>query len=324
MAQKQGLTIAFLGTGRMDINNATDLIEELIDAVVPSEDDPVKFVFPLTTAEFSETLEDLVKMAKKSEIAYEVVTHTEDKGRRAFIDIAEGASKKYHVADVYTQIEQILTEAPTSVLEVLWDDKREEELTEILNGFLDAGVDVRDLTDGNVPMAEDEGEDVATTEQIETGEAIPVADEETGEIIEEAQQIFTRTDLEKMGRAEVREITLKLGLPPRKATAAMVEAILEAQGGYPQDEAPVETQPEMTVEVMTSEIDLTTGTLTQAISEFPGQLHAVLDQFLTDLSKTIEGLIFNLIPEEPMPVEEPKMTGPPTSAGTTTARRLRR
>ena len=60
MAKKvaEGVTIAFLGTGAMDVDNATDLIEDYIESAIASDDDgdPVRFVFPLLTAgtEFSE------------------------------------------------------------------------------------------------------------------------------------------------------------------------------------------------------------------------------------------------------------------------------
>ena len=45
-------------------------------------------------------------------------------------------------------MEAILTEAPSAVLEVLWDAEREGELVEIIGKFIDAGIDVKeDLTD---------------------------------------------------------------------------------------------------------------------------------------------------------------------------------
>ena len=130
MAKKtaEGVTIAFLGTGVMDVDNATDLIEEFIESVITSDDDPVRFVFPLTSTEFSETLGELVEMAKQSDITYECITQSGDTPRRNFTDVASTAAKTYHVADVYTQMEQILTEAPTAILEVLWDSEREDDM----------------------------------------------------------------------------------------------------------------------------------------------------------------------------------------------------
>jgi hypothetical protein len=118
-------------------------------------------------------------------------------------------------------------------------------------------------------------------------------------VAEEAEVVYARTELENMSRPDVREIALKLGLPPRKATAAMVEEILEAQGGFGEQIA--ESTPIVAADEVISE-EMTTSSLTEALQHFPGHLHDVLDQFLTDLAKTIEGFVFNTTPEEP---EEP-------------------
>ena len=57
-------------------------------------------------------------MAKQSDITYECITQSGDTPRRNFTDVAGTAARTYHVADVYTQMEAILTEAPTAILEV--------------------------------------------------------------------------------------------------------------------------------------------------------------------------------------------------------------
>ena len=315
MAQKtEGVTIAFLGTGAMDVDNATDLIEEFIESTIRNDDDPVRFVFPLTTDEFSDTLGELVEMARQSDITYEVITHTGDKAGRAFAEISGAAAKTYHVADVYTQMEQILTEASTSILEVLWDKEREDELSEILGKFVDAGVDVRDLTDGNAPIAtndeEEAGEEAAAPEEVVTVEAETTVDEGTAT---DAEVVYARADLEKLSRADVKEIAVALGLPPRKSSAAMIEEIMEAQGGF-EEEPEATAVTEVVLEAgqilatATGELiaDIGSAELADAIRAFPGQLHEVLDQFLTDLGKTVEGLIFNTTPAEPVAVEEPE------------------
>jgi hypothetical protein len=293
----EGVTIGFLGTGTMDVDQATDLIEEFIEGTITSDEDPVTFLFPLTTDEFSDTMEQLVEMAQKSDITYEVITSTADKRRGRFTEIANNAAKTYHVADVYTQMEHILTEAPKALLEVLWDQERDQELTEIIGKFVDAGLDVKDLTDGNTPMA-DEDENGGTAEAVAVEEA-------EGEEEDEELPIYAKTDLEKLSRAEVKEISLKLGLPPRKSSAAMIEEILEAQGepGEPEEAAVVEV-----VEVATAVLQVSESQedLVQALTTFPGRLHDVLDEFVTSLGKMLDGTIFNATPEEPMAVEEPE------------------
>jgi len=299
MAQKVGgVTIAFLGTGAMDVDNATDLIEEFIEANITSDDDTVRFIFPVTTDEFSDTMSDLVDMAKQSEITYEAITHSGDKGRRAFTEVSDAAAKTYHVADVYTQMESILTEAPTAVLEVLWDKEREEELSEILGKFLDAGITVLDLTDGNAPIALNDEEAVEEiAEAVEAGLETKTHAEEA--MAEDAEVIYTHDELGAMGRTQVREIAVRMGLPPRKATAAMIEEIMEAQSGYEEESTGIEVDVLVSAEPETvaPEFELTTGTLTQELASFPGRIHDVLDQFLTDLGKLVEGLIFNATPE---------------------------
>jgi len=326
MAQKaEGVTIGFLGTGTMDVDNATDLIEEFIEASITSEDDAVRFVFPLTTDEFSDTMEELVDMAKQSDITYEVITGTADKGRRRFTEIAGDAAKTYHVADVFVQMEQILSDSPTAILEVLWDKDREEDLGEIVGKFLDAGIDVRDLTDGNAPIAENEEEN---TEQAAPAQGVLDVEsvEKEAEADEEELPIYARSDLEKLSRADIKDIALKLGLPPRKSSAAMIEEIMEAQGDAEPDEAPETPEeapeaPEVAVvtEVVSVSVEsagpITEDTraireLVETIDRFPGRLHDVLDEFLTNLGKTVEGLVFNALPEQPMPVEEPEASRP--------------
>jgi hypothetical protein len=314
----EGVTIGFLGTGSMDVDSATDLIEEFIESVITSDEDPVTFVFPLTTDEFSDTMEELSEMAKKSDITYEVITSTSDKGRRRFTEIAGSAAKTYHVADVYTQMEHILTEAPRSLLEVLWDKEREEQLGEIVGKFLDAEIDVRDLTDGNSPMGEES--EVQETQAAASPAVIDVqaVEKETDE--EEELPIYARSDLEKLSRANVKEIALKLGLPPRKSSAAMIEEIMEAQGEPEETEEAEEAEETAVIAVVAEEAETEivavaaiaappmTGNvseLVEALDRLPTRLHDVFDEAITSFAKTIEGLVFNAQPEQPMPVEEP-------------------
>ena len=316
MAQQtaEGVTIAFLGTGSMDVDKATDLIEEFIESTITSDDDAVRFVFPLTTDEFSDTMEELVDMAKQSDITYEVITSTSDKGRRRFTEIANDAAKNYHVADVFTQIEHILTESPRSILEVLWDKEREEDLGEIVGKFVDAGLDVRDLTDGNVAMAENDVETETTEEAAPAQAVIDVQAVEQEAEDEEELPIYARSDLEKMSRSDVKDIALKLGLPPRKSSAAMIEEIMEAQGDEEPEEATETAEASVVTEVVAVTVEsagpITEDTraireLVDVVDRLPTRLHDVFDEAITSFAKTIEGLVFNATPEQPMSVGEP-------------------
>src|SRR6516162_4032160 len=230
--KSQGITIGFIGTGEMEPDPATDLIEEFLTETVKSED-PVKFIFPLVLNEFSDSLAGLTEMARKSKITYEVITNTEDKKRRPFMQIAQAASNQYLVTDVFTQMETILVEAPNAALMVLWDDKRDAELQSIVAKFLDADIKVMDLTNGLAVLGvEEQGEEEEEEEEEEEDEgedeAEPVRELEAEAV---ATALYTRPDLMKLNHAQVKEVAVGMGLPARKAREAMIVAILEAQGG---------------------------------------------------------------------------------------------
>jgi hypothetical protein len=314
MAKKaaEGLTIAFFGTGAMDVDNATDLIEEFIEATIQSDDDSVRFVFPLTSPEFSETLGELVEMAKQSDITYECITQSGDTPRQNFNDIAGTAAKTYHVEDVYLQMERILTEAPVAILEVLWDQSRDDEMTRIVWQFIKAGIEVRDLTDGNTPV-DIQWEEEEPTQLAETDESEEPADD---------AEVLTRAELTKMSWAEIKEIAASLGLPPRKSSAAMINEIM----GPDEEAAEVMVTPEEDEEPsQVTEVEMIftnpkASELVQILDQFPGRIHDVLDQFLTSLATTVEGLVFNGTPEEHIEKEEHVEKAKPARRLTTRAR----
>ena len=146
---------------------------------------------------------------------------------------------------------------------------------------------------------EEAGAEEATEEPEEAAAAAAATD---------AEVVYSRSELAKMSRAEVREISVTLGLAPRKSSAAMVNEILESQGWPDEGEgeevvvAAVEDEEETTA---VTEVEMvfaapSSTELVQALDQFPDRLYGVLDQFLTDLGKTIEGVIFNgTTPEEP-------------------------
>jgi hypothetical protein len=304
----EGITIGFVGTGEMEADAATDLIEEFINEAIPP-DEPAKFLFPLTTNEFSDTLGQLAEMARKSKITYEVVTNTEDKKRRAYLQIAQGAANQYLATDVFTQMETTLVEAPRAVVMVLWDEKRDDELQTIVGNFIDAGIKVMDLTNGlSVLGVEDEGTE---------GEALDEPDEEeTDEGDDEAQAVaeleaeavgegYTRAALEKMSHAEVKEISTSMGLPARKARENMIVAILEAQGSAEETtEAPVRPQAVAVAAVDTGAVPGLLEGLKDILDSFGSRFMTGLDDWLTKFSTAAEGFAFNTNPEKPMDVDD--------------------
>jgi hypothetical protein len=309
-----GLVIGFLGTGEMEVDPATDLIEEFINESIKPEE-PAVFVFPLTSEEFSDSMGQLADMARKSKIRYEVITTADDKKRRVFTEVANGASRTYTEADVWVKMENLLTDASKSALFVLWDDKREDNLNSICFQFMDAGIPVLDLTNGLAVLgreegAEDEepeGEEGEGEEEEEAPETVAEAPEEPGD-----EEVFTRPQLEHMSHAEVKEIAVSLGLPPRKAREGMIQAILEAQETAEAPEAvPVAAVMSQSTPATTEAHEGFWGGLKEALDEFGSRLFTGLEEFSHGFISRLEGIQFNLTPEKPMDVEpEPEAEQP--------------
>ena len=311
----EGITIGFLGTGEMEADPATDLIEEFLNESI-KPDEPAKFIFPLTQDEFSDSLAGLADMARKSKIRYEVITNAEDKKRRAFTTIAQGSAHQWMATDVFTQMETLLVEAPRSVLFVLWDEKRDDELQAIVGKFIDAEIQVMDLTNNLavVGVEGDEGEAPDEAEEEEAGEEPDLDVEAEAEDEDEAEEpvaddtaAYTRAQMEKMSHADVKAIAVGMDLPPRKEREKMIVAILEKQG-TPEvaAEAPVRSQavPVGPVDDHAPLLDLTG--LRDILDEFGSRFFMGLDEWLTKFSEAAEGFAFNVKPEEPMDVEEPE------------------
>ena len=323
----EGITIGFLGTGVKKVDPATDLIEAFLnDTLKP--DEPARFVFPLTTEEFSDSMADLARMARKSSITYEVISHTGDRNRKVFTEVANSAAKQYYVADVWTQMELILSEASQSALFVLWDDKREQELADICGKFMDAGISVLDLTNNLIPLtkddedreeAPDEPEPKPEPEQVMSDGAQgveveePVTPDDYEPLVPETgDDIYTRPQLEKMPHAAVKDIAVGMGLAPRKARENMILAILDRQG-TPEEAvvAPVGPQAVTVAPVDSGAAEAFLESLRDTLDSFGSRFFTGLDEWLTKFSTAAEGFAFNTTPEEPMPVEEPESPQPP-------------
>ena len=315
-----GITIGFLGTGAMEVNKATTALEEFINESV-KPDEPARFIFPLTTDEFTDSMKELALMAKASRISYEVITQADDKGRRAHQEIAAAAAKQYQVTDVWTQMEAILVEAPSAALAVLWDEKRDAELDGLAVKFMDAGIEVRDLINGMIILGEQdesqegEGPVAEPVEVVEEGEE--ETDDEEGnaedavEIINvTTSDLHTRAEMERMSHAEVKEIAVSLGLPVRKARENMIVAILEKEGGF-QEVADTPVGSSAVLEAIAAPpVDM--GVLEEILDRFGARFFTGLDEWTTRFLGGLEGIQFNLKPEEPMDMNEPEPQPEPT------------
>jgi hypothetical protein len=307
----EGITIGFLGTGAMDVDAGMVLIQEYLDAnIKPSES--VKWMFVLVDGEFTATLTEYVAIAKSSDIVYEVITRSSDTSKRAFVEMANDAAKVINVEDPILQLEQSLKEAPRSALFLLWDKERDtSEQEEMFSSFIDAGLDVRELTEGLIPMSFEGGEEA---------EPAAAADEDEGEATEE-MEIFARTDLEKMSMDDLKDIGAQLGVPPKKTRQAMVDLILAAQG-EPEEaqEAPVPPgEPIAAVAVVETAVDVsaTLQSFLSGLDEWANQLGGKFDDFLTRLDKVEIQVAVPRQGGAPAPAPEPATAAAPT-------RRLRR
>jgi hypothetical protein len=317
-AKAKEIVIGFIGTGEMAVNPATTLIEEYLNKHI-GQDDPVRFVFPLVTDEFTDTMGELVSMARASKISYEVVTSGNEK-KRAFTDIANAAAKTYNVTDVWTQMESILVDAPQSVLMVLVDPDREREIFATAAHFVDAGIKAVDLTGGNRVLelsprgeeAEPDADQEGPEEDGEEEEGEEEAEEEEKPESEEAQApegfpgtIPSRAVMEKMSHAEVKEIALALGLAPRKARENMIVAILET-ASTPQSAPVGSVEPQVVTETVTAvsapALDLTV--IGDILDQFGERFFDGLERWSTGFVQQLEGIQFNLAPEKPMDMEE--------------------
>jgi len=308
----------------MDVEHGTTLIEEFIDGKV-SKDDKVRWVFVLTADEFTQTLADYAASAKEFEIPYEVITKPDDRARRTFTEVANSASRTYNIDNPLLQMEQILKEASESALFILWDDERNDEMERISSQFLDDEIAVYELSDALTPMGWDEdAEPVEATVTAIRPEATEEATEEA-----EAGDIYSRTDLKEMSMLRLKEVAATLNLPPRKSREQMVSDILAAQSGVEEEaaEEPEEEPAEPEVVTVVEETDVIVAPdwaglediLDRFGNTFVARMSDVFDSFLTDLGKTVEGVAFNMTPEQPVPsvVEVPEPPAEPR-------RRLRR
>jgi hypothetical protein len=300
------LTIGFFGTGAMDVEHGTTLIEEWIDARVKKED-KVRWVFVLTSDEFTQTLADYAASAKDFEIAYEVITKPDDKARRTFNEVGSDAAHIYNVDNPLLQMEQILKEASQSALFILWDDERNEEMERISGQFLDDEIEVYELSDALTPMGYDTDEPAEAT--VTSIRSQPTEEPEAGD-----GDLYSRTDLKEMSMQRLKEVAASLGLGPRKSREAMVNEILAAQSGVEEEQEEAETaeepEPEPSPVAVAAEVTENLDELLDRFSNtFVARMSDVFDTFLTDLAKTVEGIQFNLTPEVPQPeteTEEPR------------------
>jgi hypothetical protein len=287
-----GITVGFYGTGKLDIEGGMEQLSDWNDKNLQPEE-TVRWIFLLTSDEFSDTLEEFAVIAKESDVAYDVITKPGDKIRRAYVDVANAASKVYSVEDPLLQLEQLLKEAPRSVLMVLWDPERNTEMEMVATNFMDAKIPVLDFTAGLIPLEVENDEDEAEAEAEE----------------EEEEEIYSRSELQQMKREELREIAKRLNIPVRRDLGLMIRDILAAQGEPEEAEAEPEPEPVVVEVVETAEAgavianELPEVDFLSALDTFGERFSIMLENFTETFMTRLEGVVFNTSPEQPMEVE---------------------
>jgi hypothetical protein len=271
-----GITIGFFGTGEMDVGTAQTLIDEHLK---PYGDDPLHFIFVVHTDEFSDTIGELIQLAVNSEIPYEAVTSPGDKRRNTFSDVLTAASKTHSVEDPVEFLKATLSEAPGGRLFMLWDKEREDEMQEIATSFLEAKIPTYDLTDA---MTE-----IGFPEQAQAEEA---------EAEETTEMVYSKSELQKLGRDELWQIADRLGVKRSRASATTIEDILEAQEAP--SEVPEEPE-EPPAEEEEEEVPASAAAMPEEVWE---RLDKSLDRFSTNLISALEVFITKL-PPSPTPSE---------------------
>lgn len=191
-----GVTIGFAGTGEADVDGMVDILMANLEDLDPEA--PLRLIFPVTTDLLTPELEGLVEFIQKNAdngLEYEAVTTAKDAKSPSLKSALAGASKKHTVTDVLESLLSLLVEAPGPLLYII---EPNEEVAELLGTAEEESIPVFDLADG----------------------------------LRQVQMAFDQETLEGMEAAELKAIAVGLGIekPPR-AKAALIEAILEAQGG---------------------------------------------------------------------------------------------
>jgi hypothetical protein len=315
------VTIGFYGTGEIERVAASHLIEDYIAEHAKDSDstDSIRFLLPVSSNEWTDSLADVIDMAEVGRIPYEIFMSPSDRGAKSLGDVISSAARVHRVEDPLVKLRSTLNEAPGAALFVLWDNGRTEAMEVALGPFLDDGIKAFELTDGLAEM--DFRAETVPGEEPEPGE-----DEEGEEPAEEAEEaeeegLYTRDELSVLPLADLKAIGAQLGVPPKRATALMIDAILEAQGEpeeEPEEDQPEEDEPE---EDEPEEAPVALESLIAANGEFLDGLRQVFNAFLADFKDSLEGVRFNglaVVPETPSEApEEPAAAPRPRRLGST-------
>lgn len=164
------------GQGEASIESMTALLDDYIEGLGGEGEITPKFVIPISKAETTATIQDLVTYIEEAGYTYEGL-FVDPFGRiKVLKEIGEGATKTTKVDDIGDALADRLGKATEARLLFLWADDADgnplEEDQEVLFKSMDEGVVALDLTGGLEEIPNEEPSESAEDEdaEVDTGE----------------------------------------------------------------------------------------------------------------------------------------------------------
>lgn len=216
-AKRYDITLGFIGSGEVSEKNFKALLKDLIQA----HGKTAKFIVPMTTEHWTDTLASITEYAEEKDYAIEAVVDGDTKGAKKHLPLAR---KEHKAEDVPTALVNLLDSAPGAKLIVLWEDD-DETVEEAVVLADEKDIEALDLTSG-LDVIELEPDD----EGSEPDEEEP--DEEPEE------EALSKKDLLKLaktpkGEEQLDEMATELGIDVESLDSweDVAEAIFEHQEG---------------------------------------------------------------------------------------------
>lgn len=217
-AKRYDITLGFIGSGEVSEKNFRALLKDLIQA----HGKTAKFIVPMTTEHWTDTLAAITEFAEEKDYAIEAVVDGDTKGAKKHLPLAR---KEHKAEDVPTALVNLLDSTPGSKLIVLWEDD-DEVVEEAVVLADEKDIEALDLTSG-LDVIELEPDD---------GDGEP--EEEPGEEPDEEPEgeTLSKKDLLKLaktpkGEEQLDEMATELGIDVEALDSweDVAEAIFEHQ-----------------------------------------------------------------------------------------------
>lgn len=271
------LTLAFVGSGKVERRNAFALLKDLIDA----EGGNVKFIFPLTKTYWNEALEVVSAYALDNGIPVEAVVDDSTSKVKELKALLTGARRQHQSAAVPNKVASLLEEARNGKLIVLWDDEDEAAL-EVVRVAHEKGVALLELTRGLDRIELVTGDDDGDAEDEGAGQEM--SDEEIPAEIDDDGEAEDDAEIETVEEFEETE----------------AEDDLDAGADLPEEDDAEASLPEEDDDVAVMENEVVEEIRTTGMSEFQRRLLVVLEQASAAFVAAVNAVLAD---EAPAPVK---------------------